>query len=52
MYCVSDSVGELFGEIIRSIFGLVLLDVMEVLSVGGGALLDKTCIVSQIMCLF
>ena len=39
-----DSVCELFGEKIRNIIGVVvifLLNVMEVLSVSGGALLDR-----------
>ena len=49
--CVSDSVCELFGETIRNIFGVVvMLNVMEVLSVGGGALLDRPCMVFQCMC--
>ena len=29
---------------------ILLLNVMEVFSVGGGALLDSTCMVFQIMC--
>ena len=46
-------VSELFGETIRNMFGVVvilLLNVMEVFSVGGGALLDRPCIVFQSMC--
>ena len=37
-----DSVCELFGETIRNMFGCgyYLLNVMELFSVGGGALLD------------
>ena len=53
MFFVSDSVCELFGETIRNILGVVvilLLNVMEVLSVGGVALLDRPCMVFQIMC--
>ena len=48
-----DSVGELFGETIRNVFGCVsilLLNVMDVFSVGGGALLDRPCMVFQRMC--
>ena len=40
---MSDSVSEMYGEIIRNIFVCscyLLFNVMEVLSVGGGALLD------------
>ena len=36
----------LFGETIRTMLGVVvilLLNVMEVLSVGGGALVDRPC---------
>ena len=40
--CVLDSVCELFGE--------CLLNVMDVFSVGGGALLDRSCMVFHIMC--
>ena len=46
--CVSDSVCELLGKTIRNILAAVvilLLNVMEVLSVGGGAFLDITCMV-------
>ena len=46
-------VSELFGETIRNMFGVVvilLLNVMEVFRVGGGALLDRPCIVFQSMC--
>ena len=53
--CVFDSVCELFSETIRSMFGCgcyLLLNVMEVFSVGGGALLDRPCMVFQIMCVF
>ena len=48
MCCVFDSGRELFGETIRYMFGVVailLLNVMEVYSVGWGALLDKPCMV-------
>ena len=51
---VSDSVCELFDETIRNILGVVvilLLNVMEVLSVGGGALLDKPFMVFKKMCM-
>ena len=37
--CVFDSVWELFGETIRNLLGV------EVFSVGGGALLDRMCMV-------
>ena len=45
--CVSDRVCELFGETIRNILLAWLLDSIEVLSVGGCALLDRPCIVFQ-----
>ena len=51
---VFDSVCKLFGETIRNVFGVVtiwLLNVMEVFSVGGGALLDIPCMVFQKTCL-
>ena len=47
---VFDSVGELFGEqfaIVLGVIAILLLIVMEVLSVGGGDLLDRPCIVFQ-----
>ena len=50
-----DSVCELFGETIRNRFGCVailLLNVMDVLSVVGDALLDRPCMVFQRMCVF
>ena len=40
-----DSVVELFG-----VFAILLLNVMDLLSAVGGALLDRPCIVFQIMC--
>ena len=43
MCCVLDSVCELFGAIL-------LLNVMDLLSVVGGALLDIPCMVFQKMC--
>ena len=48
--CGFDSVCELFGETIRNVFGVVailLLNVMDVFSVCGGALLDRPCMVFQ-----
>ena len=51
--CVFDSVCELFGETIRNVLSVVailLLNVMDVFSVGDGALLDRPCMVFQIMC--
>ena len=49
--CVLDSVCELFGETIRNVFGCVLLlNVMDVFSVCGGALLDRPCMVFHRMC--
>ena len=47
--CVLDSVCELFGETIRNVCGL-LLNVMDVFSVCGGALLDRPCMVFQRVC--
>ena len=47
--CVFDSVCQLFGDQFAICLG-VLLNVMEVFSVGGGALLDIPCMVFQIMC--
>ena len=44
--CMFDSGCELFGERIRNVFGVVavlLLNVMDVFSIGGGALLDRPC---------
>ena len=51
--CVFDSVCELFGETIRNVFGcsaILLLNIMEVFSVCGDALLDIPCMVFQKMC--
>ena len=54
VFCVFDSVYELFGETIRNIclgvVAILLLNVMEVFSVGGGTLLDRQCMDFQIMC--
>ena len=50
MFCVFDSVCELFDETIRNVFGCgcyFLLNVMEVFSVCGGALLDRPRMVSK-----
>ena len=65
MFCVALSmdlfvsrVCELFGETIRNIFVCVvilLLNVMELLSVVGGALLDRPCMVFHrmfVLCLW
>ena len=44
---MSDSVSELFGETIRNMFGcdcFLLLNVMELFSVVGGAMLDRECV--------
>ena len=44
---------EMFGETIRNVCGVVvilLMNVMDVFSVGGGSLLDIPCMVFQIMC--
>ena len=42
---------ELFGETkCMGVVVILLLNVMEVFSVGGGALLDRPCMVFQIMC--
>ena len=43
--CVSDSVCEFLGVVV-----ILLLNVMEVLSVDGGALLDIPCMAFQRMC--
>ena len=51
--CVFNSVCELFGETIRNMFGCVVifvLNVMELLSVVRGALLDIPCMAFHIMC--
>ena len=53
--CVIDSVCELFGETIRNkqfamcvgVVAILLLNVMEVFSVGGGALMDRPCMSSN-----
>ena len=45
MCCVFDSVCELFGVV-----AILLLNVMDVFSVGRGALLDRPCMVFQRMC--
>ena len=50
---VFDSVCELFGKTIRNVFGCgcyFLLNVMDVFSLGGGALLDRRCMGFQRMC--
>ena len=48
--CMLDSVCELFGETIRDVFAVLLLNVMDVFSVGVGALLDRPCMVFHRMC--
>ena len=51
--CVFDSVCELFGEKFAMCVGVVailLLNVMNVFSVCGGALLDRPCMVFQRVC--
>ena len=51
--CVFDSVCELFGETMHDVFGcgcFLLLNFMDVFSVGGGALLDRPCMVFHRMC--
>ena len=52
--CVLDSVCQLFGETIRNVclgvVAVLLLNVMDVFSVGGGALWDRPCMVFHIMC--
>ena len=48
--CLFDSVCELFGEICLGVVVILLLNVMEVFSVGGGALFDRPCMVFQRMC--
>ena len=54
MCCVTDIVCGWFGETIRNMFGCgyyFVLNVIEVFSVGGGALLDRPCMVFQRMCM-
>ena len=50
--CVFNSVCELFGETIRNVgvVAVLLLNVMDVFSVGGGALLDRPCMVFHRVC--
>ena len=51
--CVLDSVCELFGETIAMCLGVVailLLNIMDVFRVCGGALLDRPCMVFQRVC--
>ena len=49
--CMFDSACEMFGETIcLGVVAILLLNVMEVFSVGGGALLDRPCMVFQRMC--
>ena len=51
--CVLDSVCKLFCDTIRNVCGVVailLLNVMDVFSVCGGALLDRPCMVFQRVC--
>ena len=48
--CVFDSVCELFVETIRNVLVCLLLNVMELLSVVGGTLLDRPCMVFHRMC--
>ena len=51
--CVLDSACELFGETIAMCVGVVsilLLNIMDVFSVCGGALLDRPCMVFQRVC--
>ena len=53
LYFLWCSVNELFGETICNILDVIvisLLNVMEVLSVRGGALLDRPCMVFERMC--
>ena len=49
-----DSVCELFGETIETmclgVVAILLLNIMEMFSVCGGALLDRPCMVFQRMC--
>ena len=53
MFCLFDSVCEWFGETNCNMFGCVCYFVVEcdgVVSVVGGALLDRPCMVFHIMC--
>ena len=50
---MTDSVCELFGKQFPIFLGvdvILLLNVMEVLSVGGATLVDRPCMVFQRMC--
>ena len=48
--CLFDSVCELFDAICLDVFVILLLNVMELLSVVGGVLLDRPCMVFHRMC--
>ena len=50
MCCVSDSVCELFGETNLGAVVILLLKAMEMVSVGGGAQMDRPCMVLQRVC--
>ena len=49
IFCVALSM-DLFGETIRNMFVILLLNVMELLCVVGGALFDRPCMVFHRMC--
>ena len=50
MCCLSDIVCELFDEIILGLVVILLLNVMDVLLVGVGSLLDTPCMFFQRVC--
>ena len=53
LFCVFDGVCELFGEkfaICLGVFAILLLKVMELLYVVGGALLDRPFMIFHSMC--
>ena len=53
MCWVFDSVFKLFGKTILiylGVFAILLLNVMDLFSVAGGALMDRPCMVYQRMC--
>ena len=54
VYCVFDSVCELFDETLLcwGVVAILLMNIMDVFSVVGGALLDRPCMIFQIMCVF
>ena len=48
--CVFDCVNCLVKQFAMGLVAILLLNVMDVFTVGGGALLDRPCMVFQRMC--